>query len=88
MCTALANHFRDPRVAPPEKPVFLRDSEGLAVIRLQQYKAGRKRKAPAPLARPGDLSLCPRWQAIRQRILDRASPPLPPIADAVALAEC
>jgi hypothetical protein len=73
-CTYMANHFRDPRGDPEARPVFLRDSEGLATTRLQKYKAGRKRKVPAVPSQPGDLSQCPRWQRIRQRILDRAQP--------------
>lgn len=68
-CTEAANRFRDPRVCPEAKAVFLRDSEGLATSRLCRYKADRKRKATVELIRPGDLSRCPRWQAVRQRLL-------------------
>ena len=72
-CTAAANRFRDPRSEPDAKASYLRDSEGLAATRLQKYKAGRKRKMPATPSQHGDLSQCPRWQAIRRRILDRQS---------------
>jgi hypothetical protein len=72
-CTAMANRFRDPRGDPNAKATYLRDSEGLAATRLQKYKAGRKRKAPAIPIQLYDLSQCPRWQRIRQRILDRAA---------------
>ena len=75
-CTAMANRFRDPRGDPNGNATYLRDSGGLAATRLQKYRAGRKRKAPAPPTQPGDLSRCPRWQRIRQRILDRAAQPL------------
>ena len=73
-CTAEANHFRDPRGDPNAKAIYIRDSEGLAATRLQKYQSQRKRKVPAAPSQPGDLSQCPRWQRIRQRILDRAQP--------------
>ena len=71
-CTVMANRFRDPRSDDNAKATYLRDSEGLAATRLQKYKAARKRKVPE-VPQPGDLSHCPRWQAIRQRILGRAA---------------
>ena len=72
-CTAMANRFRDPRGDPNARATYLRDSEGLAKTRLQKYKASRKRKVPALPTQPGDLSQCPRWQRIRQRILDKVA---------------
>ena len=77
-CTHTANHFRTCSGDPPAKAVHIRDCEGLAATRLQRYKAGRKRKREEPedtTPVPGDLSLCPRWQRLRQRILDKAKPP-------------
>ena len=74
-CTVVANRFHDPRSDPNAKATYLRDAEGLAKTRLQKCKAGRKRKVPDFPTQPGDLSQCPRWQAIRQRILDRAVSP-------------
>ena len=71
-CTYMANHFPDCRGDPDAKPKYLRDSEGLATTRMQMYKAGRKRKAPAAPTQPGDLSQCPRWQQLRLRILEKA----------------
>jgi len=71
-CTYMANHFPDPRGDPDAKAKFLRDSEGLASTRMQKYKAGRKRKVPTVPSQPGDLSQCPRWQRLRQRILEKA----------------
>ena len=73
-CTAAANRFRDPRSEPDAKASYLRDSEGLAATRMQKCsKAARKRKVPAIPSQPGDLSQCPRWQALRRRVLDRQS---------------
>ena len=74
-CTAAANRFRDPRSEPDAKASYLRDSEGLAATRMQKCKAARKRKVPAIPSQPGELSQCPRWQRIRQRILDKAGAP-------------
>ena len=71
-CTYLANHFPDTRGDPDAKPKYLRDCEGLAATRSQKYKTGRKRKAPVVPTQPGDLSRCPRWQQLRQRILEKA----------------
>jgi hypothetical protein len=71
-CTRLANHFPDTRGNPESKPKYLRDSEGLAATRSQKYKAGRKWKAPVVPTQPGDLSRCPRWQQLRQRIPEKA----------------
>ena len=71
-CTYMANHFPDSRGGPEAKPQFLRDSEGLAATRMQKYKVGRKRKAPVVPTQTGDLSRCPRWQLLRQRILEKA----------------
>ena len=46
-CTVAANRFLDPSCSDPlGKARFLRDSEGLAVVRRQSYKAARKRKMP------------------------------------------
>ena len=72
-CSYMANHFPDTRGNPEAKPKYLRDSEGLAATRLQKYKARRKRRAPVFPTKPGDLSRCPRWQQLRQRILAKAS---------------
>ena len=71
---AAANRFRDPRSDPDAKASYLRDSEGLAATKLRKYKAFRKRMVPAIPTRAGDLSQCPRWQAVRRRILDREAP--------------
>ena len=71
-CTYMANHFPDTRGNPEAKPKYLRDSEGLAATRMQSYRNARKRKAPVVPIQPGDLSRCPRWQQLRQRILEKA----------------
>ena len=70
-CTEAANRFRDPCIEPGAKTAYLRDSEGLAATRLCKYKVGKKRKASSDIARPGDLSRCPRWQAIRLRLIEK-----------------
>ena len=74
-CTEAANRFRDPRIDPGAKAAYLRDSEGLAATRLCKYKVGKKRKATTTIARPGDLSRCLRWQAIRERVIEKEAQP-------------
>ena len=68
----MANRFRDPRGDPNAKAVFMRDSEGLQSTRHHKYIATRKRKLHTQPDRPGDLSPCPRWALLRQRIRDKA----------------
>ena len=72
--TALANHFPIASVDSDGKPVVrhIRDSQGRK--RVCTAKAAR-RKPPVPLAPrvAGDLSQCPRWAAIRQRIAARTN---------------
>ena len=72
-CTSMANHFPDSRNDPNARPQFLRDSEGMAANRLPKAKRGTKRKAIVVLPHLYDLSSCPRWQRLRQRILDKAA---------------
>ena len=69
-CGVLANHFPFGRTQEG-KQTFVRDSEG---IQRRIHKPRQKRKLSiAGLGRtPGDLSLCPRWAALRQRIIDKA----------------
>ena len=69
-CTVLANHFPLPRVGDV-KQVFVRDSEGMQ-NKTRKPSAKRKHEVVSPDPVPGDLSLCPRWAALRRRILDKA----------------
>ena len=76
-CTVAASHFCTQGGEFGTKASHLRDSEGLASSRLKPcIERGCKRHfdevAAAPVRRPGDLSLCPRWQQLRQRILEKA----------------
>ena len=68
-CTHLANNFR----LGSDSKTVVRDSKGLAAARLQRYRLNKseKRSAPELPRRPGDLSQCPRWQQLRQRILEK-----------------
>ena len=74
--TALANHFPVNAVDSRGRAVtrHIRDSEGFKKV---SQPAKKKEKPPTedtPLARtPGDLSECPRWAALRQRLLARTS---------------
>ena len=74
--TAFANRFPNPhwteQLGPKLK--FLRDSEGTRPRRPASTSA--KRKLPAPESepvQPGNLSPCPRWEAVRLRVLAKAS---------------
>ena len=74
---AYANEFADPRVVqvPGAKAKLVRDSTGMSP-KQQFSRRGVKRKAGAmAVATPllGDLSQCPRWAALRQRILAKAT---------------
>ena len=75
-CTVKANHYSVATGGPDGKPLFLRDSEGIATSRLRKYKSGKKRKRKDEVVprRPGDLSACPRWERVRRRVLDKARP--------------
>ena len=76
--TALANHFPVPGTAAGQKQTFIRDSEGLERSRHKKWReaaavaAKAKRKRPEVVEQqrtPGDLSGCPRWQALRTRVV-------------------
>ena len=49
----------------------MRDSEGMQ-NRPRKPNVKRKRVVVSPGPVPGDLSLCPRWAALRRRIIDKA----------------
>ena len=66
----LANHFPVPGSCTDGKQNYIRDSEG---VQVRKYKPRKKRALDdAPTRVPGDLSLCPRWAALRRRIVDKA----------------
>ena len=69
--TARANRFPDPSGALDSagRLKHLRDSQGLKGS--QSRTAKKVTVAPPP--EPGDLSGCPRWAALRMRILERAA---------------
>ena len=75
-CGVLANHFPLPCESTNGKQVYIRDSEGIHG-RLHQPRKKRKRDDVIPVPVPGDLSLCPRWAALRRRILDKEASLLP-----------
>ena len=66
----LANHFPLPREGINTNQVYIRDSEGMQG-RIYQPRKKRKRDEVIPGPVPGDLSLCPRWAALRRRILEK-----------------
>ena len=71
--TALANHFPNPCWEPglTAVPKFIRDSSGFRPA-LRPARPP-KRKQPEPSSRvTGDLSLCPRWAALRARIVAKS----------------
>ena len=73
--TVFANHFPNPMWMDgmDRKLKFLRDSQG-AQVRPKTLPTKRKSAAVAIVpARPGDLSACPRWAALRARILAKTS---------------
>ena len=70
--TEFANRFPDPRVGSGEKRKFLRDSEGHAAAKSSASR-GVKRKQVTVLPVPGDLSLCPWWERLPQRVLLKES---------------
>ena len=70
--TALANHFPLLEHLRTEKSKFIRDSEGLKIQGRLRKRTAEAAKCPTTEAkRPkiGDLSSCPRWEAVHQRIL-------------------
>ena len=69
-CGVIANHFPLPREGNNTKQVYIRDSEGVQG-RIYQPRKKRKRDEVIPVPVPGDLSLCPRWAALRRRILEK-----------------
>ena len=74
-CTVAVNHFSIHSGDLAPKSSYIRDSEGLAASRRKERSGGLKRKRDEAVGltrQPGDLSLCPRWQLLRQRILDKA----------------
>ena len=70
----IAKHFRKPGCPPDGKQVFIRDSEGGQSYIKKLRKPGKRKRDDndIPCSRPGDLSLCPRWAALRQCILDKS----------------
>ena len=68
-CGVLANHFKLPHLDDSGKPTFIRDSEGMSTRKCKPAK--RKPEDVAPIRAAGDFSGCPRWEAIRQRIIDK-----------------
>ena len=68
-CGVLANHFKLPHLGVSGKPVFIRDSEGTSTRKSKPAK--RKPEDVAPIRAAGDFSGCPRWEAIRRRIIDK-----------------
>ena len=68
----LANHFPDNHGTNGAKVVFLRDSDAVAVKRKKQVVSKRKR-SPQVVRPCGDLSKCPRWCAVRDRIRNRGA---------------
>ena len=72
-CTVHANHFPMGTCDQAGKPLFCRDSEAKARKPAGTDKA-KKRKAQGEVEKvPGDLSLCPRWEALRKRVLLKSS---------------
>ena len=71
---AYANHFPLPQELQTSTSRFIRDSEGVRRAQTKKHTPA-KRKAEAQLTPPkvpGDLSACPRWAALPQRILARS----------------
>ena len=68
-CGVLANHFKLPHLNDSEKCIFIRDSEGMSTRKTKPDK--RKHEDVVPIRAAGDFSGCPRWEAIRQRIIDK-----------------
>ena len=66
----IANHYQMPEKASDGKGIFIRDSEGFQARRRKPTK--RKIVEVTPSRTPGDLSSCPRWAALRRRIIDKA----------------
>ena len=73
-CTVLANEFPVPGSVEQGRQRFLRDSQGKPQTRLAQR--GVKRRTPdeiIPPSRLGYLPKCPRWEALRQRVVQRTA---------------
>ena len=72
--TALANHFPVATVDRDGAPSLghIRDAEGIKRATTSRPAARKTTEAPAPPV-PGDLSSCPRWAAIRQRVAARST---------------
>ena len=71
--TSLANHFALPRVEGEPRTRHARDSAGKPPT-ASARGAKRKRQPEVVTARaPGNLSLCPRWAALRARILAKTA---------------
>ena len=68
-CGVLANHFKLPHLDDNGKPIVIRDSEGKPTRKAQPAK--RKHVDDEAIRAAGDFSGCPRWEAIRQRIVDK-----------------
>ena len=69
----LANHFKVPGKIINGKQVFVRDSECVKVTKfVHTPSASSKRKASEVLPRAaGDLTSCPCWLALRERMLEK-----------------
>ena len=73
-CGVTANNFRVQGTTSRDKESFTRDSEGRQGHIPKPRKHCKRKRAvdDVPASRPGDLSLCPRWAALRQRILAKS----------------
>ena len=69
-----ANHFELPETGDNGKKVFIRDSEGMQSRQSKPRKprVSKRSREEATVRIPGDLSQCPRWAALRRRIVDKA----------------
>ena len=76
-CGVIANHFKKPAGLLGETPGFIRDSEGIQGHTNKPRKVEKRKRVvdDIPCSRPGDLSLCPRWAALRQRIFAKSGMP-------------
>ena len=76
MIGATANRFKVSGNGAGEPTKYIRDSDARPARRPVSPKRiakGKRSNEEPPVVRPGDLSLCPRWAALRQRILDKAT---------------
>ncbi len=70
VCTEAANHYPGSK-DEKGRTVYLRDSEAKPKA-LRKAKPVKRKRSPSPQRRPGDLSKCPRWAALRERVLSRS----------------